>query len=274
MTRVAMELVALDEADLEVEVRGSGEPVVLVQTALLADELVALADSLQDRCQVILYHRRGYGGSTTTDGHGSLDRDAADCRDLLAALGVGSAHIAGLSYSGAVALQLATLAPRVVRSLILLEPPMLGARSASQFFAAVRRSVELYRLGGAAAAIQDVMSQVGGPDWRAVLDRSIPGAAAQAERDAVAFFESDMPALLDWRFETTVARRITQPVLHVGGTESGQFFAESRKLLSAWLPQTEDVLLPGADHCLAITHPTEIAAAIMEFVRRHPIEAH
>jgi hypothetical protein len=49
---------------LEVDVRGSGEPVVMIQTALFADEFVPLADhrSLRDDYQVIVYHRRGYAG--------------------------------------------------------------------------------------------------------------------------------------------------------------------------------------------------------------------
>jgi pimeloyl-ACP methyl ester carboxylesterase len=39
----------------------------------------------------------------------------------------------------------------------------------------------------------------------------------------------------------------------------------------AWLPQAEDVVLAGGDHSLALTHPTDIAAALVAFLRRHPI---
>ena len=39
----------------------------------------------------------------------------------------------------------------------------------------------------------------------------------------------------------------------------------------AWLPQAEDVVLAGADHSLALTHPGEVAAALVAFLRRHPI---
>lgn len=91
------------------------------------------------------------------------------------------------------------------------------------------------------------------------------------EQDAAIFFETDIPALLAWRFGSEDARRISQPVLHIGGSGSGQWFAEVRDLMLAWLPQAEDVVLAGADHSLARTHPTEVGAALVAFLRRHPL---
>ena len=45
MAGAALRRVSLPDATLEVEVRGSGEPVVLIQTALTADEFWPLAAS-------------------------------------------------------------------------------------------------------------------------------------------------------------------------------------------------------------------------------------
>jgi hypothetical protein len=39
----------------------------------------------------------------------------------------------------------------------------------------------------------------------------------------------------------------------------------------AWFPHAKDVVLPGADHSLAPTHPTAIAGALVAFLQRHPI---
>ena len=119
-----MRRVALSDATLEVEVRGSGEPVVLIQTALTADEFLPLAGQpeLQDNYRVILYHRRGYAGSSPVRGPGSIERDANDCQQLLAALNIERAHVVGVSYSAAVALQLAATASGCVHSLCLIEP--------------------------------------------------------------------------------------------------------------------------------------------------------
>jgi hypothetical protein len=60
-------------------------------------------------------------------------------------------------------------------------------------------------------------------------------------------------------------------VLHVGGSLSGPWFADVRRLMLTWLPHAEDGVLSGANHSFAITHPHELAIALAEFLRRHPI---
>jgi pimeloyl-ACP methyl ester carboxylesterase len=72
-----------------------------VQTALSADELLPIAPQpvLVDGFQTIVYHRRGYGGSTAVDRAGSIVRDAVDGAALLDALGIEWAHVVGLSFS-------------------------------------------------------------------------------------------------------------------------------------------------------------------------------
>src|SRR5680860_919067 len=68
--------VSLPDADLEVKIRGSGEPVVLIQTALTADEFLPVArqPEIRDNFQVLLYHRRGYAGSSPVRGPGCSPR--------------------------------------------------------------------------------------------------------------------------------------------------------------------------------------------------------
>ena len=80
-----------------------------------------------------------------------------------------------------------------------------------------------------------------------------------------------MPALLDWRFDPDRARTITAAVLHMDGSDSGPLFAEVRDVLHSWLPQTEDVIVPGAGHSLSLTHPTKVATSLAEFLERHRI---
>jgi pimeloyl-ACP methyl ester carboxylesterase len=122
---VAVRHLELRDVALEAHDLGSGEPVVFIQTALIANELLPLASepALADSFRRIVYHRRGYAGSSPVAGPGSIPRDAADCQALLAALRIERAHVVGLSYSGAVALQLAAAAPDRLCSLVLIEPP-------------------------------------------------------------------------------------------------------------------------------------------------------
>ena len=85
-----MDRANINETQLEFEVRGSGEPVMLMHPGILADAFAPmLAESvLTDRYLLINYHRRGYAGSTRTDGSISIAQQAEDCRSLIKHLGV------------------------------------------------------------------------------------------------------------------------------------------------------------------------------------------
>ncbi|KAB7739781.1 alpha/beta fold hydrolase [Nostocoides sp. F2B08] len=270
-----MRLVEVGRLELEVHDVGTGEPVVLVQTALTADELAPLADHLvaHGAYRAILYHRRGYARSSPVQGPGSVVRDAADCRNLIDALGLGRVHIVGYSYSGAVSLQFAADAAKYVQTLTLIEPPPVHVPSSADFRAANARLQKVRQVYGPDTALAHFLNQVIGPHWRAEVEQRLPGAAEQMQRDSTTFFDTDLPALMSWRFDVEDARRISCPVLHVSGTDSGPWFAEVRKLVRTWLPQTEDILLTGADHSLPLTHTPQIADALADFLGRHTMVA-
>jgi pimeloyl-ACP methyl ester carboxylesterase len=268
-----MRLVDVGGIELEVHDVGVGDPVVLVQTALTADELVPLAEHLVARgaCRAIVYHRRGYASSSPVQGPGSVVRDAADCRDLIDALGLGSVHVVGYSYSGAVGLQLAADAAEHVHTLTLIEPPPVHVPSSPEFRAANARLHEVRRVDGPDKALEEFLALVIGPDWRSEVEQRLPGAVDQMQRDITTFFDTDLPALLSWQFGAEDARRINCPVLQISGSGSGPWFAEVRDLVLTWLPQTEDVLLAGADHSLVLTHTPQVADALAGFLARHAI---
>ena len=119
-----MERAIVDDLALEYEVSGAGEPVVLVHGALIADGFrPLLAEPVLARgYRLIIYHRRGYAGSSRTPGSVTVSQQAADCRALLRHLGVERVHIVGHSFGGAVALQLSLDDPEAIHSLALLEP--------------------------------------------------------------------------------------------------------------------------------------------------------
>jgi pimeloyl-ACP methyl ester carboxylesterase len=270
-----MRIVEVEGIELEVSDVGTGDPVVLVQTGLTADELAPLADEVAGRgaYRVIGYHRRGYAGSSPVQGPGSIVRDAGDCGNLVGALDLGRVHVVGYSYSAAVGLQLARDAREHVQTLTLIEPPPVHVRSSGSFRAANARLQEVRRARGAESALDEFLSTLIGPDWPAEVERRLPGAVAQMRRDATTFFDTDVPALLSWQFDAEDARRVTCPVLHVGGRESGQWFAEVRDLVLTWFPYAEDVVVSGADHSLALTHTPQVADVLAGFLSRHTMSA-
>ena len=250
---------------------GQGESVVVIQTALDADELLPLAEHIAAtrRYQAISYHRRGYAGSGPTGGTPSIERDAADCRRLLAVLAATPAHVVGASYSAAVALTLAATASESVRTVTVIEPPPVHVPSGPEFRAANLRLLATFHAAGAPRALEEFLTMLIGPGWRQDLEHHRAGSVAALERDAVTFFEHDLPALLSWRFSAEDARRIACPVLYLGGSDSGPWFAQVRTHILGLLPDAEHATVAGAGHLLAATHPAETATIVSHFLDRH-----
>ena len=268
-------VVPVQDGRLEVQILGSGAPVVIVQTALTADELRPLAERIASRggYRVLHYHRRGYAGSGPALPGASVTDDAADCRAVMEALDVVPAHVLGASYSAAIALALASSSAECVQTLTLLEPPPVHVPSAAQFRATSARLLEAFHRDGPGAALEAFMTMLVGSGWRGECERDLPGSVVAMERDATTFFASDLPALLDWDFGADDAARIRCPVLYVGGSESGPWFAEVRTQLRQWLPRVEDTTVIGAGHLLACTHPSNVATLVVDFLRRHDGQA-
>jgi pimeloyl-ACP methyl ester carboxylesterase len=266
---VRLERASVDGADLEYELRGSGEPVVLIHNGVGADWYRQLArEQALAGYRVLLYHRAGYAGSSRPSGAIDLAREAAHCRLLMRRLGIERAHVVGHSSSAMIALRLARDAPEAVSSLALLEPALLAVPSPPQ----VRQAVEVYRSGRKEQAIDVFLRGTCGEDYRAALDRAVPGAFAQAVDDADRFFGEELPALREWAFGPAEAARIGQPVLAVLGAASGDVHRRRHQLLLEWLPRAEPFVLPDAGHLLHVQNPRGMAEGLASFFGRHPID--
>ncbi len=270
-----MERATLDGITIEYEDTGSGDPVVCIHGAFVADTFKPLQceASLVGRYRLITYHRRGYMGSRRTPGPVSVARQAADCRALLGHLGVERAHVVGHSLGGCIALQLALDSPQTVHSLALLEPALFVGASAESYQEALVRGGQRYREAGAAVAVDEAL-RARWPEYRLTLERVLPGAFAQAVTDADTVFEMDS-GQWDWQFGETEAQGVTQPVLWVLGGESEALwprFGETHRWLLARLPDVGGYVLPGATHFPQVENPRETAAALAAFFARHPLK--
>ncbi|MBB1509729.1 alpha/beta fold hydrolase [Tessaracoccus sp. MC1756] len=261
--------VSVPEGRLAVTAEGSGEAVLVVQTALSVDETASFSrhELVRGHFRVITFDRRGYGSSTTTrTAPATIESDALDCLAVLETLDAVPAHVIGVSYSAAVALHLASLAPAAVRSVVAIEPPPRHAPSATDFVTASRRLMDVYEHDGAAAALEAFMVMLVGPDWRRRQEALAPGSVERIERDAAAFFGRDIPALLTWRYGPDEAVSLGAPVLYVGGTDSGPMFRQTKAWVRELFPDVQTVSISGAGHDLALTHPTELAIAVSRFL--------
>jgi pimeloyl-ACP methyl ester carboxylesterase len=271
-----MEQVTLDRMDLQYEVSGTGEPVLLISTGPIADSFLPFVheEALADHYRLIRYRQRRPDPLTASLVPVSFAEHASDAAALLRHLGVPRAHVAGHSTGGDIALQMAHDHPDVVHSLTLLEPPLMTVPSAGDFLEQAGPALAAYAEGKRESAMKAFMTMVCSLDWetcRANLETHVPGSVEQTLRDADNFFGSYVPALSAWQFGSAQASAITQPVLSVGGTDTQRLFAEGRALLHAWLPQVEDCTIEGVAHLLHLQRPEPVARGVAGFLARHPM---
>jgi pimeloyl-ACP methyl ester carboxylesterase len=276
MSSKPMKRARVDGGELEFEVTGAGEPVLLIHGALVAEAYAPLCaePALNSRYRLVRYHRRGYAGSSPARAPFSLAEQADDCRALLRHLGIERAHVIGHSSGAVIALRLALDAPEVVHSLVLLEPALLNVPSGALLTEALGPVLEQYGAGDKEGAADSFLRWAIGSDYRAWLDRLIPGAFQQLVADADTYFGVELPSMQEWLFTREDARRITQPVFGVLGAESASIWPgwnEVQARLREWLPQTEPFVLAGANHALQERDPRGVAEAMAPFLARHPM---
>lgn len=268
-----MERARVNGVELEYELKGTGEPVLLIHGSHLAGSFVPLLaqPSMRDGYMLIRYHRRGFYDSAPATGPVSFSDQAADADALLKHLGVQSAHVVGHSYGGAIALQLALDAPERVHSLCLLEPAVLSVPRGKVVFELVAVAKRLYDQGNWEAA-EDFF--LGTPKERADIARNIPGGLDQALRDMDTYFTVEVPAHEEWQFHSAEGTQIKCPTLYMLGGETARVYVEVNDYIKQWMPQTETVVLPGASHLLHIQEPAGAALLLRNFFGRHPITRH
>jgi pimeloyl-ACP methyl ester carboxylesterase len=263
---------ALDEVELEYQLRGAGDPIVFIHNGAGADWFTPFLDvpSLTSRFRLLTYHRAGYAGSSPLPGPLTFAQEAARCQQLMHHLGIERAHVVGHSSSGNMALQLALDAPDVVGSLVLMEPALISATPSSP---QVLQAIELYRAGDKAGAVDTFLRATCDPDYRSALETALPSAVDQALADADTFFSQELPALRQRTFGPDDARRVTQPVLAVAGERTDPIHRQRWELLIEWLPNVEPFVLPGASHLLHLQNLEGMAEGLSDFYARHALRA-
>jgi len=268
-----METAKINGVELEYEVVGSGEPLLFISPVLADGFLPLLSEpALADRYRLIRYHRRGWVGSSHTPPPVSVATHADDAAAILDHLGLPRAHIAGHSTGAAVATQLTLDHPESVLTLILLEPWLLSVPSGESFLRQAGPAFEAYGNGDHEAAWAICLSTVSGLDWadcRAMLEARLPGAVAQAVKDADTLFGIELPALSEWEFGAEQGAAISQPVLSVLGRQTHPVWVEVASLLRAWLPDVEELAIDDVGHLLHIQRPEPVAQGIAEFLKNN-----
>lgn len=200
----------------------------------------------------------------------TLDEEAERLEPLLAD---GPVHLAGHSYGGAVALQLALRRPQRVLSVTVYEPVRFrllqadaGSVPLGQAIVAVGRRISRTARAGcheqAAALFVDYWSGPG--SWQ-----RMPAGRQQALADRMPKVAAEFGALFKDPVPPAAYRRLPMPVRLVAGTASPLPARRVAEVLHAACPQAQLATLPEAGHMAPITHVDAFADCIARSLAMH-----
>ena len=117
-----MEVVHAHGIDVAYQRIGTGPPVVLAHGAALDSRMWdPQTSALSDEFTVVAWDEPGYGQSSDLPATFGLADYAACLAAVIESVGLGAAHVAGLSWGGSVVLELYRLRPDLVATLILAD---------------------------------------------------------------------------------------------------------------------------------------------------------
>lgn len=252
---------------------GQGEPLILLHGGQgdYRAWTVHMAE-LARRYRVISYSRRyHYPNQNPLTSRYSARVDADDLAQLIRALGLGPVHLVGTSYGAFVALALAVEQPRLVRTMVLAEAPVLQWANATPHGAELYQdflqrthvpAAAAFARGDEVAAVRDFIDAFDGvgtfdklpPERRnSILQNAGYFRAITAARDPY-------PDL-----SRRAVSRIRRPALVVRGEQTHELDVIVANEVAAAL-HAKVAVIPGAGHGSPRTHPQQFLSVVTEFL--------
>ena len=173
-------------------------------------------------------------------------------------------------------LQLALDAPDLVYTLSLLEPAVPSPstdqppHNAENPFAPI---VKAHERGDMETAMERFLELVCGAGARTLLERAVPEAFAHGVQACDFFLRVEVPAILQYDFDTEHAERVRAPVLNVVGERSVSGFIDGAETVPRWSPARSASCLHDATHFLMVEQPDAMAPLeFLRFFESHPID--
>lgn len=244
------------------DLAGTGPALVLLHSAVCDRRMwdpqwPVLADA---GYQVVRCDFRGFGQTPVPQ---EPHDDAGDVLAVLDELGAGPVAVAGASYGGKVALQIAARCPQRVTALALVCAAMPGHEPTGALRSFWQREGELIDAGDIAGAVELNVATWLGPE------------ASEATRERVRLmqrhaFEMQLAAPQQYQpAEVAVdLSAITAASLVVSGAKDLPDFRLIAARLTALLPGARQVELPWAGHLPTLERPRELSAMLTAFFQQ------
>lgn len=273
---------------LDYDEQGSGEPLVLVHGSA-SDRRTwdRQYERFGESHRVISYSRRyHWPNAPIAEGADySMPEQVDDLRALLHTLGATPAHVVGHSYGAYVGLLLAMREPEAVRTLVLVEPPVLPllvdippkpAQILRLLATKPRTAVTIVKFGAngfapaAAAARRGNAHEAMRIFGRAVLGREAYErlSASRLEQVGANSFAAELLGSGLAPLDDARVRQIRVPALLVNGERSPALFHRLIDHLHELLPHAERIAVPGASHIVHEDNAEAFNAAVLAFLQR------
>jgi 3-oxoadipate enol-lactonase len=244
-------------ADADVLVLSNG---ILMSTASWGYQVPALAK----RYRVLRYDCRGQWQSEHPAGPYTMEGHADDLACLLDALGIGQAHIAGISYGAEISMIFAYKYPERTRSLIV-------SSAVSEIHAGLRGIAELW-LGAAELRNPDLFFAATYPFNFSERWIAANGPTLSAARERYKLLDFDAVAELSRAFLaldiTEELHRITAPTLVVVGEEDTLKPRAYADIIAREIPHAAYAIIPRAGHALVWEAPLIFNSLILGFLEQ------
>ena len=255
--------------------KGGARPVLALHCSLAhSGAWSGMVDHLSD-VTVTALDQPGHGRAADWDGvsdlHGLTTRASVEMAE---ALGSGAGvDVIGHSFGATIALRMALERPDLVRSLVLIEPPLFAAaRAAGSAVFADFRSQHLAVTKAIAAGQPEQAAALFHAGWGNGTEfGDLPERQRRYMADRIHIIAAQNPYLLEDSAGLLRYRGLESigvPGVMVEGGASLPIVAAVQDELARRLPQVSRLVVPGAGHMVPITHPGEVAVAVMAHLAR------
>ena len=254
-----MPLIAANGTELFYDLGGAeGAPVVVFSNSIgtTLEMWDPQARALAGRYRVLRYDTRGHGRSPVKPGAIGVETLADDLAGLLDALGIGRAHVVGLSLGGMTAQALAVRRPALVHGLVLMATAAHLPGNWVERAAAVRAQ-------GMGAIVDAVIGRWFTPGFRA--DPQVAALAARFVANPAEGYAICCGAIeaMDLRPGNAA---IAAPTLIVAGAEDPATPPAMAEDIRSRVKQAELVVLPRAAHILNIERADLVNRHLLAFL--------
>ncbi len=242
---------------------GSGSPVLLLHSfGLDARMWTKQVAALKHRHRVLAPDLPGFG---PTGAEAGVTRPAEAAYELISARGLGPVHVVGHSYGGAVAVDFALAHPGNVRTVVLVDAPLLGERSGIEAWANCVERAKAGDLSGARKAWLEA------PLFEGLRVR--PELWEQTQAMVNAYRGGHWRGMLETGWERPQPRSLLKdvqcPALVLVGERDSSNFKEMARTYVHEMPNAQLLELAGLGHMGPMEDPERFNRFLLEFLETH-----